>query len=99
MTPRRPGVVTSSLCSARSSAEEAERHLGRQRRHAGDEGGEPADDEGEEGDHPAAAALAALPPTAGHRRGPATFPAAVWHQRSEWRLIFTLKDQTAFSIQ
>lgn len=74
--------------SPHSSAEEAERHLGRECRHARDEGGEPADDEGEEGEHSATAALAALPPTAGHRRGPAAFSAAVWHQRSEWRLIF-----------
>lgn len=69
---------------AHFSAEEAQRHHGCERRHAGDEGGEPADDEGEEGDHPGAFPLTPLPPAPFDRRHPAAFPAAVWDQRCEF---------------
>lgn len=78
-------TLKSAFCfvTAHSSVEEAQGHLRRERRHAGDEGREPADDEGEEGDHPGAVPLGHLPPAAHHRCRPAALPAAVRHQRCE----------------
>lgn len=78
---------TACLFPAHFSAEEAQGHLGRERRHAGDEGREPADDEGEEGDPPRAAPLAHLPPAPRDRCHPAALPAAVRHQRCECRRL------------
>lgn len=66
------------------SSEEAPGHHRCQRRHAGDEGGEPADDEREEGDHRRAFPLAAVPTTSSRCCHPPAFPAAVWHQCCEF---------------
>lgn len=66
------------------SSEEAQRNHRRERRHAGDEGGESADDEGEKSDHSGAFPFAAVPPTPPHRCHAAALPAAVWDQHCEW---------------
>lgn len=71
------------LFSIHISVEEAQRYLRCKRRHARDEGREPADDERKESDHSGAVSLSPLPSASPHCRHSTVVSAAFWHQRCE----------------
>lgn len=71
------------LFSIHISVEEAQRYLRCKRRHARDEGREPADDERKESDHSGAVSLSPLPSASPHCPYSTVVSAAFWHQRCE----------------
>lgn len=75
-------LIQTTVSCARS-AEKAARDVGRERGHAGDEGGEQTDDERKEGDHPRTLPLSTVPAAHGHCHHAAAVPAAVRNQRRE----------------